>query len=120
MKRILVADDDEAIQLCMEGIAEQENWSLIFASDGEECLRKIENEKPSLVVLDQRMPKFTGEQVLQELEKRALSVPVILISAEKDLHRFKSIQPIVQVFAKPFDLNQFVLAVNGLLLDPAQ
>jgi len=116
MKRILVADDDEAIQICMEGIAEQENWSLIFASDGEECLSKIENEKPSLVILDQRMPKLTGEQVLLELDKRLLNVPVIIISAEKDLRRFQEFNSIVKVFNKPFDLNLFVNAVNGSLL----
>lgn len=113
--KILIADDDEAIQLCMEGIAEQEHWSLIYASDGEECLRKITDEHPSLVILDQRMPKFTGEQILTVLEARGDRVPVILISAEKDLSRFKEFPSIVKIFNKPFDLEQFITSVNTFM-----
>lgn len=113
--KILIADDDEAIQLCMEEIAEQERWTLIYANNGEECLYKITEERPALVVLDQRMPKYTGEQVLEELEARGEQVPIILISAEKDLSRFNRFPSIVRIFNKPFDLEQFVLTVNERL-----
>jgi two-component system response regulator (stage 0 sporulation protein F) len=111
-KKILVVDDDEAIQICMEDISQQENWDLSFASNGEEALVKIRKEKPSLVLLDQRMPKMTGEEVLEFLQADGHPPPVILISAEKDLTRFKRFPFVVQVLRKPFDLFDFVNSVN--------
>ncbi len=114
-KKLLVADDDEAIQICMEDISRQEGWDLVFARDGEECLRLIQKEKPSVLVLDQRMPKMTGEEVLDRLQRGGSDMPVILISAEKDLSRLQRFPAIVKVLTKPFDLDDFIYLVNEQL-----
>jgi two-component system response regulator (stage 0 sporulation protein F) len=114
-KRVLVADDDEAIQICMEDISQQEGWNLSFASNGEECLEMISQENPSLLILDQRMPRMTGEEVLNRLQERGEPPPVILISAEKDLARLRRFPFIVKVLTKPFDLDDFVGIVNSQL-----
>lgn len=114
-KKLLVADDDEAIQICMEDISKQEGWDLLFARDGEECLRLLEQNRPSLLVLDQRMPKMTGEEVLERLRAEGNAVPVILISAEKDLSRMKRFPAIVRILTKPFDLDDFINQVNHFL-----
>ncbi|MGZ3650294.1 MAG: response regulator [Bdellovibrionota bacterium] len=111
-KKVLVVDDDEAIQICMEDISQQEGWNLSFASDGEECLEKIALENPALLVLDQRMPRMTGEEVLSHLQQKGSPPPVILISAEKDLARLRRFPFIVKVLTKPFDLEDFVDVVN--------
>src|SRR5690242_1604424 len=96
-KHVLFADDDEAIQACMEDIAEQEGWNLQYATDGVQCLAKIRERIPSLVILDQRMPKMTGEQVLMALEVEKVKVPVILISAEKNLSSFRNYPNVTKV-----------------------
>jgi two-component system response regulator (stage 0 sporulation protein F) len=114
-KKLLVADDDEAIQICMEDISKQEGWDLVFARDGKECLELIESSDPALIVLDQRMPKMTGEEVLGKMQAENKNIPVILISAEKDLSRMKRFPVIVKVLAKPFDLDDFVFLVNDQL-----
>ncbi|HEY8280534.1 MAG TPA: response regulator [Bdellovibrionota bacterium] len=111
-KKVLVADDDEAIQICMEDISAQEGWNLSYARDGAECLEKIRVENPALIILDQRMPRMTGEEVLTRLEARGDAPPVILISAEKDLQRLKRFPFIIKVLSKPFDLDDFVGLVN--------
>lgn len=117
-KQLLVADDDEAIQICMEDISKQEGWDLLFARDGEECLSLLKKSRPSLLVLDQRMPKMTGEEVLERLQAEGNSVPVILISAEKDLSRMKRFPAIVRILTKPFDLDDFINQVNSFLARP--
>ena len=114
-KKILLADDDEAIQICMADISQQEGWDLSFASNGQECLEKIGRENPSLVILDQRMPKMTGEEVLCRLEDAGRKLPVILISAEQDLSRMQRFSFIVRVLRKPFDLDDFINLVNESL-----
>lgn len=114
-KKLLVADDDEAIQICMEDISRQEGWDIVFARDGEEALHFIHEENPSLLVLDQRMPKMTGEEVLMKLQDLGRSIPVILISAEKDLTRMRRFPAIIRVLTKPFDLDDFISLVNAEL-----
>lgn len=114
-KKLLVADDDEAIQICMEDISRQEGWDLVFASDGEECLSIVHDAEPALIVLDQRMPKMTGEEVLETLQAEGRRIPVILISAEKDLSRMNRFPSIVKVLTKPFDLEDFIFLVNHQL-----
>ncbi|MGZ3737117.1 MAG: response regulator, partial [Bdellovibrionota bacterium] len=69
-------------------------------------------ENPALLVLDQRMPRMTGEEVLNFLQERGSPPPVILISAEKDLARLRRFPFIVKVLTKPFDLEDFVDVVN--------
>ena len=114
-KTILLADDDEAIQLCLEEIADQEGWTLTSARDGEECLRLASEVTPSLIILDQRMPKLTGIEVVRALEARRSTIPIIMISAERDLTLFSGHSSVIQVFKKPFDLGQFVSAVGDAL-----
>ena len=114
-RKLLVADDDEAIQICMEDISRQEGWDLTFARDGEECLEQVDAIDPVLLVLDQRMPKMTGEEVLGHLQAVGKDLPVILISAEKDLSRLNRFPSIVKVLNKPFDLEDFVVLVNAQL-----
>lgn len=115
-RKLLVADDDEAIQICMEDISRQEGWDLVFARDGEEALTLVNEQNPVLIVLDQRMPKMTGEEVLKQLEAAGSRIPVILISAEKDLTRLKRFPSIIRILTKPFDLDEFISTVNENLL----
>jgi len=112
-KKLLVADDDEAIQICMEDISRQEGWHLYSARDGQECLEQVDAIDPILLVLDQRMPKMTGEEVLGQLQAMGRTLPVILVSAEKDLSRLNRFPSIVKVLNKPFDLEDFVALVNA-------
>lgn len=118
-KKLLVADDDEAIQICMEDISRQEGWDLVFARDGEECLSLVDEQNPALIVLDQRMPKLTGEEVLGQLEALGRDIPVILISAEKDLTRLRRFPSIIRILNKPFDLDDFIMLVNNELTKSA-
>lgn len=111
-QKVLVADDDEAIQICMEDISRQEGWDLVFARDGQECFELVQSQKPALIVLDQRMPRMTGEEVLSRLQQDGMHYPVVLMSAEKDLSRMKRFPSIVRTLTKPFDLEEFITVVN--------
>jgi DNA-binding response OmpR family regulator len=88
--KILVADDDKDILKMVEFTFADENFRLSFAEDGEEALRKVEQERPDLVLLDVKMPKLDGIEVCQRIkqEEGSSHITVILIthlSLEKDL-----------------------------------
>ncbi len=94
-KRILVAEDEEADIGLMEivfrriGVAEKVD----FARNGEEALDHLygrgtcgASHKPSLIVLDLKLPKVTGLEILKELraDERLKSIPVVIFTSSSD------------------------------------
>ena len=83
-KRILVVDDEIYIVHILEFSLTMEGYSVLTASDGEEALSVIDNERPDLVVLDIMMPKLDGYEVCRRLrgDEQFRELPVILLSAK--------------------------------------
>jgi two-component system, OmpR family, alkaline phosphatase synthesis response regulator PhoP len=83
-KRILVVDDEIYIVHILEFTLTMEGYEVLTAADGEEALRKIEQDRPDLVVLDIMMPKMDGYEVCRRLrdDEDLRTLPVILLSAK--------------------------------------
>jgi len=80
-KSIVIADDHPIFRSGLRALIEAEPSFTVIgeASDGEEAVRLIENEKPDVALLDYNMPGLNGFAVLDELAKRRISViPVML------------------------------------------
>jgi CheY-like chemotaxis protein len=65
--KILVIDDEPALQKAMQKALKNENYDVIFANNGLEGLEQLKNEKPDLVLLDLRMPKLDGFGFLEKV-----------------------------------------------------
>ena len=78
--RLLVADDHPAIiDAVARYVADEDDIELVArATDGEEALELIERRSPDVAVLDIRMPRFGGIEVLRELSNVDSPPPVIL------------------------------------------
>lgn len=85
-KLVLVADDEEINRELLGNLLENE-YEVIFAADGEETLKQIENhyDELSLVLLDIIMPGKSGIEVLKQLreEEKLQKFPVIVITADQ-------------------------------------
>ena len=83
-KRILVVDDEIYIVHILEFSLSMEGFDVITASDGEEALRKIESERPDLMVLDIMMPGMDGYEVCRRVRETKMTsdLPIILLSAK--------------------------------------
>ena len=83
-KRILVVDDEIYIVHILEFTLTMEGYEVLTAADGEEALRRIEQDRPDLIVLDIMMPKMDGYEVLRRIrtDEEFKSLPVILLSAK--------------------------------------
>ena len=79
---ILVVDDDPAFCELYRMALRLEGFAVVTASNGIEALRSIEQQVPSLVVLDINMPYLDGWAVLRELEAHAGTrlTPVIIVT----------------------------------------
>ena len=73
-EKILVVDDDrENLESLAEYVLRPRGYECITAHNGEEGLERALNEKPDLIILDLRMPKMTGLEVLTEMRDRGES-----------------------------------------------
>jgi len=65
--KILIIDDEPALQMAMRKALRNENYAIVFANNGLEGLEQLQKEKPDLVLLDLRMPKLDGFGFLEKI-----------------------------------------------------
>jgi DNA-binding response OmpR family regulator len=80
LDKILVVDDEFILRDLMRTILEEEGFGVITASDGEEALKKADNELPDLILLDLMMPGKSGLEVCKILKSQAKTkrIPVVM------------------------------------------
>jgi len=82
MARVAIIEDEVAIRRMYAMKLQFADFEVCEAGDGEEGLIVIEREKPDLVLLDLRMPKMSGDEMLRELRSKEWgeSIPVIILT----------------------------------------
>jgi DNA-binding response OmpR family regulator len=83
--RILVVEDDRAVQKALKRLFESEGYVVDTAFDGVSGLGAFRAAAPSAVVLDLRLPKMSGRDVCREMKDRSPSLPIIILSATTDV-----------------------------------
>lgn len=115
MKKILLVDDEESIQLLYHEEFHDEGYEVISALNGEEALEKYRENPPDLVILDIQMPGMNGIEVLRQMKMMNPDIPVILSSAyheyKQDLGAWASDEYVV----KSADIDELKNAVKRLI-----
>lgn len=78
---ILIVDDDPYIQRALEDRLVSLGYGVLVSADGKEALDLVERHCPQLVLLDIELPGLKGLDVLKEMRRRELDVPVVMITA---------------------------------------
>lgn len=93
MKKILVVDDNVFFAKTVADSLPPDKYQVVAAEDGEEGLKKLQSEKPDLVLLDILMPKIDGMEFLKILQskrmknKGELPVPIIITSNISNMNK---------------------------------
>ena len=84
-KKILLVDDDPDFVEGARMVLEKSDFEVVTASSGKECLERIKEEKPDLILLDIMMPTKSGFQVCKELKSNIEynRIPVVMLTALK-------------------------------------
>jgi twitching motility two-component system response regulator PilH len=84
--KILVVDDSPTDLALMIAPLRREGYDVVIATDGEEALRKVQDEQPNCVVLDVVMPRKNGFQVCRTIKGDTASrhIPVILLTSKSE------------------------------------
>jgi len=116
---VLIVDDDEVIRSLLRLTLPDEGYDLVEAQDGDQALQISDARRPALVLLDWRMPRLSGADVLRALKERHPDVPVIVLTAEPEAKVRTQAETLgADVFmTKPFSPLQLLATVERLLPD---
>lgn len=110
MARILLADDDNGMRTTLAELLSLEGHQVDAVESGDSVLEQFASQTYDLVVLDQRMPGMTGEEVMDALLKVDPSVRIIMMSAYAvDTLKSNALARGVLAFVdKPLELDTFL------------
>ena len=81
MKRLLLVEDEPGLVLTLRDRLTREGYAIETCNDGESGLERAAREPFDLVLLDIMLPRLNGFDVLRELRKRGVEIPVIMLTA---------------------------------------
>lgn len=81
-KKILIVEDDSALQKALGEYLLSEGFEVVIALDGEEGSRRAKKDMPDLIILDIILPRKDGYEVLKELkmDEKTKGIPIILLT----------------------------------------
>ena len=115
-KKILIIEDEVAIQNILKNYLEDVGYTVDTADDGMEGYSKFQNATFDLILLDIMMPKIDGYVVLEMIRKES-NIPVMMITAMGEVvDQIKAFELNVDDYlTKPFDMKLILARVAALL-----
>ncbi|WP_367353922.1 response regulator [Agrobacterium pusense] len=113
---ILIVEDDPDIIQILDAYLVREGYRTVRASDGETALTHFSMLRPDLVLLDIRLPKFDGIEVLNRI-RRERETPVIMVtSLAEDMDKLTGLRLGADDYiVKPFNPHELIARVNAVL-----
>jgi DNA-binding response OmpR family regulator len=85
MGRILVVEDDPAVQKALKRLFESEGYTVEIQGNGKAALESFQAAPPSVIILDLRLPKLSGSDLCKEVKAQAPTLPIVVLSATSDV-----------------------------------
>ncbi|MBR8828676.1 MAG: response regulator [Gomphosphaeria aponina SAG 52.96 = DSM 107014] len=119
-QKILVIDDTMVIRRMVKDMLPQGKFEVLEAKDGQQGLDLIRTAKPDLIMLDFILPKMSGWDVYQAIQKehRFKTIPLVIMSGRKEEVKEKISEPF-EYFAfvdKPFDQRKLFESIKEAIL----
>ncbi|MGK7885871.1 MAG: response regulator [Crocosphaera sp.] len=117
--KILVIDDSKVIRMRVKDMLPEGNFRVLEAKDGVEGYNLIRSEKPNLIMLDFLLPKMSGWDVYQEVQREydLKKIPLVLMSGRKEEVVEKLTEPFeyFSFIEKPFEKKQLLEAIKDAM-----
>lgn len=103
---IMVVDDQAGVRRLVEEVFRQAGYRVKGAAHGQEALRLVGEEPPSLAILDVKMPVMDGLDTLRALRRILPDLPVVMMTAVGDGHQAAEAVSLGarELITKPFDV----------------
>ena len=117
--KILVIDDSRVIRMRVRDMLPQGNFEVLEAKDGVEGMNAIREQRPNLIMLDFLLPRMSGWEVFQEIQKQPdlQHIPLVLMSGRREEVAEKITEPFefFEFIQKPFEQKELIEAIKGAM-----
>jgi len=118
-KRILIVDDEQDLVEMLATRFEAAGYEVDMAYNGQECLERVRNNKPNLIILDIMMPKLDGLHVcrLLKFNEEYQDIPIVILTARGQENDRQAGEKVGADFyiVKPFDSDDLMSTVEELV-----
>lgn len=116
-EKILVIEDDQGSAEMVADAMRERGYRPVIASDGLSGLDLALQERPDVILLDFQLPQMSGVQLLSELQRHKLNVPVIVTTAlgSEELALLALRMGVRDYVKKPFSLPELVRTIERVL-----
>lgn len=117
MARILIIEDEPAMQLGLKDNLEMEGYQVELAGDGEAGLAKIRMGSHDLVLLDVMLPKLSGLDVCKSARTAGIRTPIILLTAKgEEIDKLLGLELGADDYiTKPFSVRELLARIKVIL-----
>ena len=114
---ILVVDDEDALRTVLSSELESEGYIVATAGDGDEAISVLQGKSFDLVLLDIKMPRVDGFEVLRFIKERYPATKVIMLTGFADLkNAIESKKLGAEDFvSKPYDLVDLLTTIERVI-----
>ena len=114
MKKILVVDDEKPIADILRINLEKESYEVVEAYDGEEAVKKFNEENPDLILLDVMLPKMDGFSVCRTIREKS-NVPILMLTArEEEVDKVLGLELGADDYiTKPFSVRELMARIKA-------
>ena len=115
-KKILICDDEEGVRESLNLILEKD-YAISFASNGEEALNYIKKNPVDLLILDIKMPKVDGLEVLREIKSKKPDINIVIATGYQSTEMAQETIKfgVTHYITKPFDKENVLKTINNTL-----
>jgi DNA-binding response OmpR family regulator len=120
--RVLIAEDDDKIASFIVKGLKQAGFAVDRSADGEEGLHLAVNHAYDAAVIDIMLPKLDGLSLIEQLRRRKINTPVIILSAKRSIDdRVKGLQSGSDDYlTKPFAFSELLARIQALIRRSSQ
>lgn len=118
--RILIVEDERAISAFLKASLEAESFAVDIAEDGERGTYLVQTNDYDLMILDNILPKKSGESVCRELRSFGKTLPILILSVrDSSITKADLLNAGADDYlAKPFALEELLARIRALLRRP--
>lgn len=112
-KTVLLVEDDEDILAFVEMLLSEEGYTVRLAHDGQEGLKIIREQRPAVILLDLGLPGMSAREFAERVRGEfGPGLPIVILSAGRDLDKRVEEVGAQDFLAKPFDVGDLVAKVE--------
>jgi CheY-like chemotaxis protein len=109
---VLIVEDDADTLALERSILRDHGFRVMTARDGSEAMRALQQDPPSVIVLDIQMPGVDGPAFARELRQHLRHVPLVVLTGSPDPRHEADRCNAEAYLAKPFDADELVRVVS--------